>query len=791
MRMLLLKTWRDMLARKGQFAALVLLVTLGISIYAGFFESYRNLKASGERAYSELRFEDFSVSVLSAPASVTDRVRALPGVAAAEGRLVVDVGLDVAPGEQGTVRIVTLPDRGVPSVDALVVQGGTMPAPGQAPLGALHSQFAEEVGVYPGDTLGVRVGDTVRRVRIVGIAGSPEYIFPVRAKGELPSLRGFTIVWMRTAAAETLLDRHGEVTSIVVRVKPGADAQRVMDAVEEELEPYGVVATTLAKDQPSNAYFASELEQNRVMTESMPPVILVIAALSLAIALSRLVESQRGEIGLAKALGYSDGQILGHYLLFSVCVALLGTVLGLALGHLIGSWMTDLYVEMLRVPYLASHLYYDIWVTAFEMSFASCLIAGIVPAWRSARMTPARAMHPDPNLSLRGGGVPLLERIFAPVLPRALIWRMPLRNVFRAKRRSLYTVIGLALALVLTVGTAAFWDSTQYVLDTYFVKVELWDMAVFYEQPRDLQFSHTIAGVAGVKRVQTALVFPATISANGGTHEAAVTGIRPGADFHGFSVAQGDPVEESLRNGGLILPDIIAERLGVGVGDTVDIKTPYRDEQSTIAVTSITDEAVSAPIYTGFDRAVEVMGLSRPMFNAAYLSTDGRWDSRIREDLFDMAGTTQVMVQRELQEMFASMMEFSYVMYGTLLAFGFMMAAVVIYTTFSANVHERTREIATMRTIGEDAGHLSAIVTIENLMLAVVGIPVGVWAGFRLAQWIMDSMFTSDFSLHLVLLPTTLASVVAAVLVVLLLSEVPPIRKIFRLDLAEATKVIE
>jgi hypothetical protein len=55
----------------------------------------------------------------------------------------------------------------------------------------------------------------------------------------------------------------------------------------------------------------------------------------------------------------------------------------------------------------------------------------------------------------------------------------------------------------------------------------------------------------------------------------------------------------------------------------------------------------------------------------------------------------------------------------------------------------------------------------------------------------MDSMFTSDFSLHLVLLPTTLASVVAAVLVVLLLSEVPPIRKIFRLDLAEATKVIE
>lgn len=791
MRMLLLKTWRDMLARKGQFAALVLLVALGIATYGGFIEAYRNLSASGERAYRELRFEDFSVTVLSAPASAADRVRAIPGVAAAEGRLVVDVGLDVAPGEQGTVRVIGLPERRTPTVDAVLVESGESPAPGKQTEGLLHRQFAQELGITPGDVLGVRVGDVVHSVRISGIASSPEYLFPVRSAGEMPSLRGFTILWMPTPAAENLLDRHGEVTSVAVRVLPGVDRDAVMDDVEDELEPYGVVATTPREDQPSNATFSDETEQNRVLTGIMPPVILVIAALALAIALARLVESQRGEIGLAKALGYSNGQILGHYLLFSVAVALLGTALGLMLGHAIGVWLTGVYVDTLGVPYLTSELYADVGLTATAMSLAACLIAGIVPAWRSASMTPARAMHPDPNLSLRGAGVPVIERVLGPLLPRRLVWRMPVRNVFRAKRRSAYTIVGIALAVLLSVGTVAFFDSTDWLIQHYFSDVELWDVASFYEQPRDPQLAHEVEGVDGVTRVQRALVFPVTLAANGSEYEGAMTAIEADADFHGFEVVHGAPVAQATREGGLILPDMLAAKLGVEVGDSVDVKTPYREAHEQVPVATITKESVGAPMFTGAERGRELMGLARPMVNALYLDTDGRRDSAVREELFDMPGTTQVMVQRETQQMLESMMEFTYVMYGVLLAFGFAMAAVVIYTTFSANVHERTREIATMRTIGEDSGHLASIVTLENAILAVVALPIGVWGGVRLAQGVLDRMATEAFSLRIVIRPESVVGVSIALLVVMLLSEVPPIRRIFKLDLAEATKVIE
>ena len=142
-------------------------------------------------------------------------------------------------------------------------------------------------------------------------------------------------------------------------------------------------------------------------------------------------------------------------------------------------------------------------------------------------------------------------------------------------------------------------------------------------------------------------------------------------------------------------------------------------------------------------------------------------------------------------DMLREMMAFTYYFFWVLLGFGFAMAFVVIYNTFTANVIERTREIATMRTIGEDSTHLGIMVTIENLLLAVVGIPLGIWLGLIVARQVLTAMSSEMYSMRVIIQPWTAVWVTAAVVVVLLLSEIPPIRRILRLDLAEATKVME
>ncbi|TLM69736.1 MAG: ABC transporter permease, partial [Actinobacteria bacterium] len=93
MRMLLLKAWRDIMARKGQFLSLAALVAIGIMAYVTFLTGYYDLGASIERANSELKFADFNTKVLGAPESVGRRIERIPGVAAADARLVVDTAL--------------------------------------------------------------------------------------------------------------------------------------------------------------------------------------------------------------------------------------------------------------------------------------------------------------------------------------------------------------------------------------------------------------------------------------------------------------------------------------------------------------------------------------------------------------------------------------------------------------------------------------------------------------------------------------------------------------------------
>ncbi len=788
--MLLLKTWRDLLARKAQFAGLLLVVALGVSTFVAFQTSYLDLKASVEKANAELEFADFSTAVMSAPMSELDAIRRLRGVYAAEGRLVQDVSLDLTEGAKAKARIVGIPDERRPRVNDLLLESGRWPVAGDDEA-LLHVKFAQETGARPGDRLTLRMGRERREVRVVGIVASPEYMYAVPEKGSMPSPREFAVLFMREHDAGQLLGKPGAMTDVSVVVDPGANVGRVIDRVEHQLEPYHVVQSTRQADQASSFMLGEEIEQNRVMALFLPAVILAISSSSLLIALSRLVTSQRGEIGLAKALGYTDAQVLGHYLLFSVVIAVLGSLLGFALGDLIARGVAGQYVSMLGVPFLEHHVYPEVVAGAVGVSALACLAAGIAPAWRSSRIPPARAMHADPSAALGDGRVPLLERALSPVLPRSFTFRIPFRNVFRQKRRSFYTIVGISFALVLTVATQSMFDAVDVLLTRLRDVTERWDVQAVYDEPFGADRLAEVRRWNGVRRVQGALVVPAEIRSDRTTQQGAITCMEPSADFHGFEIAQGEQPRQALKGGGIILGNAAADKLGVSVGDTVSVKTPYREERTRLGVAAIANETLGAPVFASLATAKDLTGSGETRYNEMYVDAEPRQARQIKERLNDLKGAVSVVVKSEMIGRFMEMMEFTNFYQGLLLAFGFSMGFVVIYNTLTANVLERTREIATMRTIGESSGRLAVMVTIENLLLGIAAVPLGIWLGMRTADALYAQLSSEAFTLTAVIKPESVAVIVGSVLLVMLVSEVPPIRRIFRLDLAEATKVLE
>ena len=113
----------------------------------------------------------------------------------------------------------------------------------------------------------------------VGIATAPNHLYPIREKGEIPSPGEFAIVYVSQHEAERLFRRAPSVTDFYVRLAPGADLDTVMDGVEDWLDSFTVLDDVARADDPSNFALSEEVEQNRVLAQSMPILILAISAL--------------------------------------------------------------------------------------------------------------------------------------------------------------------------------------------------------------------------------------------------------------------------------------------------------------------------------------------------------------------------------------------------------------------------------------------------------------------------------------------------------------------------------
>ncbi len=788
--MLTLKIWRDMKARKGQFAGLILLVTLGVAIYMAFVGAAMDLRSSADLANETFRLADFETKVVDAPTSVVDELEQVDGVAAVQGRLIVDTGLTVGD-EEVAMRVIGIPADAHPAVDDVSVLDGSYLDPSDPDGVLLHAAFAEERGLDVDDNLTVRVGDAAREFRVRGTVTTAEYFFLRRTKDEFPNPAEFAVVFAPQPSVEAASGQSGRMNSFAILVEEGADRAAVIARVEDVLTDYYVLSSTTQEDQPSNFGLLEEIRQNETMAGIVPVAILAVSAMALGIAMARLVQSQRGEIGLSKALGYTDAQVLRQYLGFSLTVGIAGSAIGIVLGLAMAYGIGESYRSFLNLPLIETSFHWEVAASAVAISVLVCLLAGLGPALRSARMRPAQAMHSDPNLSQTKGSIPIVERALGRVLPRSTFFRMPLRNVFRSRRRSIYTIIGTVFALVLIVSTWAMNDSFGYLISHQFEDIDTWDAVVAYNENVPADTIDQIARVDGVTSAEAALVVPVKLRAGDETRELAVTAIAPDAGFHGFTVAEGSPVAEALQGGGLVFPEGLAERLDVGVGDTVEIESPFIDQPVQLEIATLSKEMFGFPLFVNEAVGQELAGSQVPVMNAAYVDYADVDADALERALYATPGVASVTIKQALIAMLDSAMAFARYFVGLLFAFAFSVAFVVVYNTFTTNVIERTREIATMRTIGEDRPHLAWMITAENLLLAVVSVPIGLWAGRLAAEAMFRAMSTEAYTMPTYINPMSYVWIVISVIAILLLSEVPALRRVFRLDLAEATKAME
>ncbi len=787
-----MKNWRDIKDRKTQFAALIVLLSLGVTSYVTFSTASRNLSQSTQKANQELRLADFHLKTgLQAPKNLVSRIDSVDGVRAALGRLVIDTALHLEDDKKAHARVIGLPTREEIKVNDLLLLRGEDVTDQFRNECIVDNKFSVESGKTVGDSLQITAGLTKKTIKVIGVGTNPEYFWAIREKGDFSAPGEFAVLFMDQRRVERLFGIPPSYNDFSVLIEEGADLDEVIEDVEDILEDYEILSTTKQADFPSNFRINEEVKQNESTGGMMSYLVLVISVLTLYISLSRMIQSQRGQIGLSKALGVRDWQILLHYLIFSLFIASVGSIIGVLLGQYLGGQLTQMYVSMLNIPILEFKVYPDVVIGGVALSSISCILAGIFPAINSARIPPAKAMHSDPNVGVTSGKIPLIERLFGWAMPSSFTFRIPFRNIFRIRRRSLYTVVGVVFSLILTVFTWSLFDSMNFMIDQQFYQIDRWDMLAVLNNNLPESRLRGMERVRGVSDVDMVLTMPAEFTANGIIHKGAISAIPEDATFHGFTETQGSDVVMTLEDDGLILPTTIAKKLKVGIGDPVEVETPYIKNPIEVEVMTINEELLGSPIFCGPELGKDLLNDRADLYNVVYLQIDQQRAEKIKDELYDIPGVYIVQHKQAILDYLNSMLGMMYLFGSIMFGFAFVIAFVVIYNTFTANILERTREIGTMMTIGEDRGHLAFMVTLENLILALAGIPFGLYLGLQAATAMYQSFSTEDYRLPAKLYPSSFVWMILVMLAIMLISEVPPIRRIFKLDLAEATKFME
>ncbi|MBV9514297.1 MAG: FtsX-like permease family protein [Mycobacteriaceae bacterium] len=750
-----------------------MIIAIGVTVYVAGTDAYANLKQSVDRAYAVQRLPD---AIITGPGAfgLRDAAQSLPGDPIVELRQQGDVGIRVN-GHPLYGRAVSIPVHHQPAVSMLALRSGDLPTRGAV---AVEENLAEHYGLKPGDTVELLGPIGWQPMSVSGSAASTEYFLrPARSQREIMTTPDqFGVVFMTEADFSQVVAHRSEQLLLYSRDRDAAPA--LVTAATELASSRGL--GVISRDQqPSYLGVRTDVRSVGTFATLLPWAFLVAAVGGAYVLLSRLVGAQRAVIGTLSANGLSVPTISAHYLAYGVSVGLAGATAGLIGGMSLGGWFTGQYTQALGLPMRVTSLHPTTLLIGAVTGIGAGVVAAWLPARAASRMSPAEAMRMSPPGT--GGGISVLERFLPPLRRVPARWRMTTRGLTRNPRRALLTICGVAIAVCLVMVFAGLRDTVTRFIDRQYGGIELQDAQVITTAGAVDQVAGTLRADPRIAAVETFTRLDVTIETNHSRYDTLLIALPRSTLMHRF-IAEGSVRE--LPTDGVLLGRGLAEILGVSVGDRVAITDSQKVLHIEQRVAGFVDEPTSPVGYIVADKVAAMASPSGVMLRL----TPGARPDEVRQVVSALPGVTSYVSTDAVASTFRHAFSLNNALLGSMQLFAVMMAAALLYNTMSANVSERTNELSTLRAAGVAPAQLGRLVAAENMLLAVVSLPIGLSAGALLAQWTMSTFVTEGYRWHLDLDGTTPLVVVVAVLLVALLVQIPTFRLIARMDVAKVVR---
>lgn len=787
MRALQRKAFGDLWHLRGQAIAIALVIAAGIANLVMAHSTYASLQGTRERFYRDYGMADVWSGCKRAPEALLARIAQISGVADAQSRLIALGNLSV-PGFNDPVKaqVLSLPASGEPRLNRLYLRAGRLPLAEHPDEAVLSESFATAHGLTLGDRIRATLNGRSQWFRVVGVALSPEYVYQIQPGAAFPDFKRFGVLWVGRRALEAALDMDGAFNEVVLRLQPGADARAVIAELDLRLRRYGGRGGFDRADQLSNRFLNSELQQLQTMSRLFPAIFLGVAAFLLNVVFTRLIGTQRDQIAVLKAFGYSRASIAAHYALIVSLIALVGVLVGVVGGIVLGHWLAGVYQAFYRFAFLDFHIDVAVMLGGIAVTLLACLLGAGQAVRMAAQLPPAEAMRPPaperyrPTLIERWG---MQRHLSQPA-------RMILRQLERRPLRALASIIGLALAAAVMMIGRFQSNSIDYMIDVQFRQAQHNDLAVDLVEPSSRSALFELAALPGVLYAEPYRSVPVRLRHGLRQYRTGIQGLLPDAELK-------TPVDRQLRPimlppDGLVMTDYLAQLLQLQVGDEVQVEVlEGRQAHLRIPLAAVVSEYIGVQGYMRLDALNRRLG-DGDVMSGAWLRVDPAQQQALYRRLEARPrvagiGARVIGIENFYDTLAESLLVFALVstLLGGVINFG------VVYNAARVALSERGRELASLRVLGFTQGEVATLLLGELALLVLLSIPLGLAFGYGLSWLFAQGLQTDLYRVPVQLARSTYAFAALMMIASSLISALVVWRRITRLDLIAVLKTRE
>ncbi len=554
-------------------------------------------------------------------------------------------------------------------------------------------------------------------------------------------------------------------------------------------------ATWYVQDRSSLSSYASvdsDASSIEAIGTVIPIVFFVVAVLISLTTMTRMVEEERGLIGVYKALGYGRGSILSKYALYALAACLVGGVVGNVLGFVVlPAIIFTIFSTMYALPGFAYGFDAAWALAAFALFAAGIVGATLLTCWRELHESPASLMRPK---APRAGSRILLEHV-GPVWHRlGFLSKVTARNLFRYKRRLLMTIFGIAGCVALLITGFGIRDTVLSLSPRQYGDggVNLYDlMAVTSADDLDSAMAD-LEGSPEVEDVLRVYIDSLTVSHGDSKESVSLIVVPDDVDLSGYVRLvdeSGQPM--ALPEDGAVITKNAEQVMGFSLGDELHLQDSTLAE-GTAPVSGIAMSYLGNTLYMT-ESAYEAAFGAPCEQNGVLAHLSGGADEQIAfsEGLTEDGRYLSVVSTQKLVNDFSSAFTLINTVVYVVIVLAAALSFTVVFTLSNTNISERERELATIKVLGFRRSEVHRYINKETLILTGIGIVCGMPLGYFLARsltWILRMP-----SLYFDVVVDPLTYVISAVLafVFTLLVNLITDRSLDRIDMVGALKSAE